>query len=271
MSQPTPTPLSDALATWGTLPLSTVLSPAIRLAEEGYPVAPITAHHWALQKELLQRNQHLESGSNDLLLPSSGGGHTPRAGEMFHNSSLAVTMREVAEGGKAAFYEGRVADAICSVVREAGGESTLHTATPLFASSPLRLSYVHNLLFMCISCISLTFVHNFTCVHLSHIYRSLTQMCTISYMCTSCTLASFIPPPGVMQSEDLSHHLEMGSTFGQPISVAFLGAEVHEPAPNACGIAALLALRLIEGLDPSPASLPHNSATYLHLLIEAMR
>ena len=47
--------------------------------------------------------------------------------------------------------------------------------------------------------------------------------------------------------------------------------QVHEHGPNGSGIAALLALRLLEGVTPPPASHGHNSAPYLHTLIEALR
>lgn len=37
----------DAVEQWGRLPLSQVLGPAIELAEQGLPVAPVTANAWA--------------------------------------------------------------------------------------------------------------------------------------------------------------------------------------------------------------------------------
>ena len=50
---PTPSPFRGRAAGWcdlaarfGRLPLSTSLAPAIRLAEEGFPVAPVTAYYW---------------------------------------------------------------------------------------------------------------------------------------------------------------------------------------------------------------------------------
>jgi gamma-glutamyltranspeptidase len=39
----------------------------------------------------------------ELLSPATG--HAPRAGEVFRNPTLAQTMRELGDGGKAAFYQ----------------------------------------------------------------------------------------------------------------------------------------------------------------------
>jgi gamma-glutamyltranspeptidase/glutathione hydrolase len=44
--------------------------------------------------------------------PETGKTHSPRPGELYKNPTLAQTFREVAEKGKAGFYEGRVAEAI---------------------------------------------------------------------------------------------------------------------------------------------------------------
>lgn len=54
-----------------------------------------------------------------------------------------------------------------------------------------------------------------------------------------------------------------------PISVPFMGYRVWELPPNNQGIAALEMLRILEGYDLK--SLGHNSAPYLHRLIEAKK
>jgi len=46
---------------------------------------------------------------------------------------------------------------------------------------------------------------------------------------------------------------------------------VHEIPPNGQGITALIALNLLKHLDVIPAKLAHNSAEYLHALIECLR
>ena len=47
---------SSLVETYGDLTLAEVLAPAIRLAEEGFPVSPIIAHDWAGAEERLARD-----------------------------------------------------------------------------------------------------------------------------------------------------------------------------------------------------------------------
>jgi gamma-glutamyltranspeptidase/glutathione hydrolase len=101
----------------GTLEMSTILAPAIRLAEEGFPVAPLTAYYW----ERGARRQ-LASAPGGRILTIDGRG--PRAGEVFRNPALAWTLRIIAEGGKEAFYRGEIAGRIAQAVQAAGGVMT---------------------------------------------------------------------------------------------------------------------------------------------------
>jgi len=104
----------DLVARHGRLPLAEILEPATRMAEEGFPVSPITAYFWDRAVE-----RQLASAPGGLELTIEG--RAPRPGEIFHNPGLARTFRRVAEGGPRAFYAGEIAGAIVHVVREAGG------------------------------------------------------------------------------------------------------------------------------------------------------
>ena len=104
----------DLVARHGRLTMSEVLSPAIRLAEEGFPVAPTTAYFWGRGAE-----RQLAQALNGQELTIEGRG--PKAGEIFRNPGLARTFRKVAEGGKSAFYQGEIAEAIVDVIQKAGG------------------------------------------------------------------------------------------------------------------------------------------------------
>ena len=117
----------DLVERFGSLPLADLLAPAIRLAEQGFPVAPLTAYFWQRGAE-----RQLKTAFNGVELTVDG--RAPRPGELFRNPGLARSLRAVAEGGKAAFYHGRLAEAIAAAVRTAGGCLTVddlaaHTST----------------------------------------------------------------------------------------------------------------------------------------------
>ena len=103
----------DLVAAHGVLPLPAVLAPAIRMAERGVPIGPVTAHCWS--RGFLQGNE-----AADVFLPA------PQAGELFRNPKLAATFTSLAtHGAKAGFYGGRIADAIVAAAREFGGHLDL--------------------------------------------------------------------------------------------------------------------------------------------------
>jgi gamma-glutamyltranspeptidase/glutathione hydrolase len=175
----------DLVERHGTLPLRDILAPAIALAEQGFPVAPVTAYFWQRGAQRQLRNS---PGGRELM---TADGRGPRAGEVMRLLTLARTLRAVAEGGKAAFYRGEIARKIAGAVQASGG---------------------------------------------------------------------------VMTVEDLAAH---ESSWDRPISTTFRGIRVWECPPNGQGLAALIALNVLEGLDLQGQD-PVGAAR-LHLLIEAMR
>jgi len=98
----------------GRLSLADVFGPAIRLAEQGFPVSPITAEFW---QSGVERQLSRAPGGQQLMIE----GRAPRAGELFRNPGLARTLRAVADGGSAAFYQGEIGRAIAQVAQQAGG------------------------------------------------------------------------------------------------------------------------------------------------------
>jgi gamma-glutamyltranspeptidase / glutathione hydrolase len=107
----------DTVEKFGTMQLADVLAPAIRLGEEGFPVSPITARAWNSGIPVLKNGPNYE----EMLID----GHSPAAGEIMKNVNLARTFREVAEHGKAGFYEGRIAEEIVKVLEPMGGVMSL--------------------------------------------------------------------------------------------------------------------------------------------------
>jgi len=71
---------------------------------------------------------------------------------------------------------------------------------------------------------------------------------------------------GLISSEDLATHT---STWVEPLASSYRGFEVWEMPPNAQGIAALIALNILEGFDLT--RVPRNSGESFHLQLEAMK
>ncbi len=100
----------------GKLPLSEVLAPAIRYAEEGVPVAPRVAFDWAIAAGRLQ------GGAQGRYLIN---GKAPKAGQVFAAPDQAKVLRLIAEQGRTGFYEGEVAQDMVASLQAAGGTHTL--------------------------------------------------------------------------------------------------------------------------------------------------
>jgi gamma-glutamyltranspeptidase/glutathione hydrolase len=103
----------DLIARHGRKGMGEILIPAIELAEEGFPVAPITARLWSASLGPLRSSP----GGAAFMIDGRG----PRPGEIFRNPGLAETFRTIAEGGPKAFYEGEIAEAIAKLVQAHGG------------------------------------------------------------------------------------------------------------------------------------------------------
>lgn len=98
---------------FGALPFETLFEPAVRYAEQGFPVSPVIATLWARGGALLAQ----QPGFADNFLP---GGRAPVAGEIVRNPDMARTLRLIAETRGRAFYEGALAEQIEAFAKEHG-------------------------------------------------------------------------------------------------------------------------------------------------------
>lgn len=174
----------DLISRHGSMPLATILAPAIDLAEKGFPVTPVTSHFWRMGAETQLR---ISPGGQEFMINNRG----PQAGEIIALPTLASTLRTIAEGGAEVFYRGLLARRIAETVQAHGG---------------------------------------------------------------------------ILDVSDLAAHR---STWETPISVNYRGVRIWECPPNGQGLAALLALNILEGFDLSKQN-PLDVERW-HLLIEAMR
>ena len=101
----------------GTRGLDELLRPAIRCAEDGFPVTPRVALDWRHHQATLAGCQ----GGRDYYLP---GGKAPEEGRLMRFPALARTLRRIAEGGAKAFYEGETASRMVAALQGFGGVHT---------------------------------------------------------------------------------------------------------------------------------------------------
>lgn len=99
---------------FGKLPMTELLAPAIHYAEKGFPVSELIAYY--LDKSVSVRGKYL--GFKEVFMPN---GRMPEKGEIFKNPALAQTYREIAKGGRDAFYKGKIAKEIDRYMKANGG------------------------------------------------------------------------------------------------------------------------------------------------------
>lgn len=109
---------SALVETYGTMTLGDVLAPAIRIAEEGFPVTPIIAQDWAGTVEGLRR----DPGAAATFLID---GEAPRAGDWFRNPDLSRTFQRISDEGPETFYGGELGRVFIEGLDALGGYLTL--------------------------------------------------------------------------------------------------------------------------------------------------
>jgi gamma-glutamyltranspeptidase / glutathione hydrolase len=110
---------------FGKLPMKKVLEPAIRYAEQGYPVSQLVADYWRRNFRGFERNakdiEEIANAKATYLID----GRAPVHGEIFRNPDLARTYRALAAGGRNAFYKGKLAKTMDAYFRRIGGDLRL--------------------------------------------------------------------------------------------------------------------------------------------------
>src|SRR5262245_11118943 len=104
---------------FGTLRLAAAREPAIRHADQGFPVTPIIARDWSNEEARLKR----DAGAAATFLLA--GQRAPRAGEWFRNPDYARSLRSVVSQGIGEFYGGALGRGIAEHVQKLGGFITV--------------------------------------------------------------------------------------------------------------------------------------------------
>ena len=100
---------------FGSMPMRDILQPAIRYADNGFPVSELIAYYWDRSVPVLSQQPGDFSGTFTI------DGKAPAKGQMFKNPALANTYKALAKDGRDAFYKGEIAVAIDRFMRANGG------------------------------------------------------------------------------------------------------------------------------------------------------
>lgn len=108
---------------FGRLTLAEALEPAARYAEEGYPLPPGLARHWAKAAGIYASQGEVLKGSAwfETFAP---GGRTPASGEIWRSPDHAATLRRIGESDARDFYEGGLAERMHAFMAAHGGYLT---------------------------------------------------------------------------------------------------------------------------------------------------
>lgn len=111
-----PAALDHLSQQYGNLPLSKSLAPAIRYAQQGFPVTP------RYQRFMGFRGQFLNDAAERVLLDE---GQIPALGFLIKQNDLANTLKAIAAEGKTGFYQGAIAKQMVAQVQDSDGIWTL--------------------------------------------------------------------------------------------------------------------------------------------------
>lgn len=136
--------LTTLLERYGTMPLSRVMQPAIRLAREGFVVDTALASSIARAQSMLNKY----TGTPTPYVPRAG---ALAGGQKLLQPELARTLEAIAQQGAGAFYRGWIADSLVAEMRRGGGIITkedLAKYTPVWRDALSTTYRGHTLLSM---------------------------------------------------------------------------------------------------------------------------
>jgi gamma-glutamyltranspeptidase/glutathione hydrolase len=128
--------LETARQEYGTLPRSTLMAAAIRLAQDGFILTPGDV-------DVLNVGTAEFRAQPNVAAIFLRRGEPYKSGERLVQKDLAATLRAISEGGPQVFYQGRIADAVVAASRANGGllEKQDFAAYTVTESAPISCVY----------------------------------------------------------------------------------------------------------------------------------
>jgi gamma-glutamyltranspeptidase/glutathione hydrolase len=105
---------------FGKLSLKESLEPAIRYAEEGYPLTPILGKYWKAAYKKYSTTFTTEE-FDSWFTTFAQGGRAPEIGELWKSPDHAATLRSIGQSNAESFYKGELADKIDAFMQQYGG------------------------------------------------------------------------------------------------------------------------------------------------------
>ncbi|KAH0908512.1 hypothetical protein HID58_031833 [Brassica napus] len=102
----------------GKIPWKQLVTPAEKLAEEGFKISK----YLYMQLNATRADVLADKGLSELFVSN---GQLKKLGTIIHNRKLAFTLKQIAENGPKAFYNGTVGVNLASDISKAGGIITL--------------------------------------------------------------------------------------------------------------------------------------------------
>ncbi len=103
---------AESLERYGTITLAQALAPAIRYAENGFPVSQ------RLHDDIAESADVLDDAAKTIYLPD---GRPPAPGTLLKNAALGRTLRAIAEEGPGIVYGGRIGERLAAFIESDGG------------------------------------------------------------------------------------------------------------------------------------------------------
>lgn len=107
--------LDTALRRFGTMKFSAVATPAIRLAEQGFPATPHLVEEIAHDTAQIAADPGLKA---TYLTPA---GAPPKPGDILHEQALGATLRSLGDDPVTRFYHGEIARTLAAWMKAHGG------------------------------------------------------------------------------------------------------------------------------------------------------
>jgi len=99
---------------FGSMKMTEILAPAIKYANEGFPVTELIGYYLTLSSSRFKKYPNF----SETYMPN---GNPLTKGTIFKNPYLANTYQKIAKGGKDAFYKGETAKTIAGFIQSQGG------------------------------------------------------------------------------------------------------------------------------------------------------